>query len=108
MTPTLNLAPSADSEELTALRNAFLLGATIAELQGRIRVTVADKNLGDPSKKTNTDASERASFVPYVEVDSDVAWVTSAWRVLFERLSLLHNEFFEDSTTEKTRYDPGI
>ena len=46
--------------------------------------------------------------MPYVEADSDIAWITSAWRVLFERLSVLHAGFFPDSTTHGTHYDPGV
>ena len=30
------------------------------------------------------------------------------WRVLFYRLSQLHNQFFPNSTTQNTRYDPGV
>ncbi len=95
-------------DQVSDLHNAFLLGATIAELQGRIRVAALDTKLGDTATHAAPVDSERASFVPYVEVDSDVSWATSAWRVLFERISLLHSGFFASSTTDQTRYDPGI
>jgi hypothetical protein len=83
-----------------------VLGATISELQGRIRVAALNTNLGVPKRDTPA-PSERADFVPYVDADSDIAWTTSAWRVLFQRLSLLHQSFFTDNSTDRTRYDPG-
>lgn len=100
-------ASTAVRDGVTDLRNAFVLGATISELQGRIRIGALNTNLGALTKGDWSATSQRASFVPYVEADSDLAWTTSAWRVLFERLSLLHQSFFADSTTDKTRYDPG-
>jgi hypothetical protein len=89
------------------VRDAFLLGATISELQGRVRVAVLDPRLGAAPAVDGPSNSARESFVPYVEADSNIAWTTSAWRVLFDRLSLLHARFFVDSTTRNTHYDPG-
>jgi hypothetical protein len=97
---------STTTDSASDLHNAFLLGATISELQGRIRSGATDTSLGQA--RTTSDQSERTAFIPYVEADSDVAWVTSIWRVLFERLSLLHNAFFPESDTDNTRYDPGV
>jgi len=89
------------------LRDAFLLGATISELQGRIRVACLDPTLGAAPQVDRHATSIRESFVPYVEADSNLAWTTSAWRVLFDRIVLLHARFFADSTTRNTLYDPG-
>jgi hypothetical protein len=98
---------SDDRATVSELRDAFLLGATISELQGRVRVAVLDSSLTAPPVSNTTPSSGRETFVPYVEADSNIAWTTSAWRVLFERLALLHARFFADSTTRNTHYDPG-
>jgi hypothetical protein len=101
------------TDDLTTaeLRAAFLLGATMGELHGRIEVAALSPTLGviDVQPETPADAvtALRTSFLPYVKAGSDVAWVTSMWRVLFYRLSQLHNTFFPNSTTLNTRYDPG-
>jgi hypothetical protein len=107
--PSVNGSATDDAASAVAaeLRDAFLLGATISELQGRIRVACLDPTLGAAPIAEPHASSTRESFVPYVEADSNLAWTTSAWRVLFDRLVLLHARFFADSTTRNTLYDPG-
>jgi len=100
-------ASSATATIASELTDAFLLGATISELQGRVRVSALDPSLGAPPTAGAPATSMRESFAPYVDADSNIAWTTSAWRVLFDRLSLLHARFFSNSTTRYTHYDPG-
>ena len=98
---------SAAATVASELTDAFLLGATISELQGRIRVAALDPSLGASPLVDAPSTSTRESFAPYVDADSNIAWTTSAWRVLFDRLALLHARFFANSTTRNTHYDPG-
>ncbi|HUX86660.1 MAG TPA: hypothetical protein VMW65_06635 [Chloroflexota bacterium] len=99
----------------TQVHAAFMLGWSIAELRGRIQVTLLDPTLTaiDPPRQTATteDATSQAlgSGLGTAQTTLDnVFWQASCWRICFSRISLLHQQLLPDSTTASTRFDPGL
>ena len=78
------LGPLRDRPLVEQIRNAFLLGASAAELAARIQLATLGSVTGD-----------------------DAMWTASMWRVNFKRLAQLHAGFFPDSVSIGTLFDAG-
>jgi hypothetical protein len=86
------------------VHNAFLLGWSVAELIGRVKVPAARARTPGGALTARDDGQ---AFLPSVTEASDAFWIVSMWRVYFERISQLTNLLFPNSATLNTRWDPG-
>ena len=93
---------------------AFLLGWSVAELRGRIQVTVLDPSLaaiglsGQSTAADNVPGQALSGGLGTAQTTmDDVFWLASSLRICFSRISLQQQQLLPNSTTVNTRYDPG-